>query len=461
MINRKSIKFGVTRRLSEFVVKTAYPDLPVEAIRAAKKMILDTVGCGVAGTMISRREVSPVLGLINDLGDTDDCSLWASSRKTSWLNAIVVNGTYCHSIDYDDTRAGLATHIGAVVVPTVLAIGEKLGASGKDILLAAVVAYEVVYRISRAIMPTHYHFWHSTGTNGTFGGAVATAKLLGLNTDQVEQTIGIAADQASGLISCIEFGDLTKSLHAGLTAAKGAIAAMLVHNGASGPERILEYERGYCYAFSKEPKIETIIADLGKSYDIVNNAPKFYPSVLGSHCAIAAALKIVKENDIQVDDIIKIEEHTTSSTLKTFCNRNPQTSLAAKLSHPYCVAVAVLDKEVGLCQFDRKRLADKEIRNLMDKIEIIVDPELDKYWPQTIPARIEITTRSGDVFSAEDYYPRGVVQNPMTDEELEHKFRSLCTLAFDDTRIEALLTAQKRLDRLENISDLTNLLAVE
>jgi len=302
MIYKESKKSGATRSLSEFIVRTDYSELPSDAIGAAKKMILDTLGCGIAGTVISRNEVEPVLKLIADLGNTAECSLLVSGKKTSWLNAILVNGTFCHSIDYDDTRAGLTTHIGAVVVPTVLSIGEKLGASGRDVISAAVIAYEVVYRISNAVMPSHYHFWHSTGTNGTFGAAAATAKLLGLNIEKTELALGVAADQASGLISCIEFGDLTKSLHAGLTAAKGALAAMLIRNGATGPKGILEYNRGYCHAFSKEPKIETILTDLGKSYDIVNNAPKSFPAVLGSHCAIAATLKIVKANRVSADE---------------------------------------------------------------------------------------------------------------------------------------------------------------
>jgi 2-methylcitrate dehydratase PrpD len=234
-------EIGVTKKLADFVVRTKYEDLPEEVVKAAKMKILDTLGCGIAGYVLSKKEVTPVFKVIDEMGGKEECTLWVGGKKTSWFNSIFANGTLVHSIDYDDTRPGIATHIGAVVIPTALVMSEKLRTSGRETILATVLGYEVVFRISAAVMPTHYAYWHSTGTNGTFGGAVVTGKLLGLNEDEMERALGIAADQASGLISCIEFGDLTKSLHAGLTSAKGALAAMLPKYGASGPKGILEY----------------------------------------------------------------------------------------------------------------------------------------------------------------------------------------------------------------------------
>lgn len=243
----------VTKRLAEFVVRTTYEDLPPEIVKAAKIRMLDMLGCGIGGYALSKEAVAPVFQVAEDMGGKKECTLFVSGKKTSWFNAILCNGTLMHSIDYDDTRSSVITHIGATVVPSTLALAEKLGASGKEMILATVLGYEVVFRVGSSVMPSHNEFWHGTGTNGTFGGAVAVGKLLGLSADEMEKALGIAADQASGLVRCVEFGDLTKSLHGGLTSAKGALSAMLSKHGATGPREILEYPKGYCHAYSREP----------------------------------------------------------------------------------------------------------------------------------------------------------------------------------------------------------------
>lgn len=452
----QDIKF--TKKLAEFVAGTKYGDLPVEAINAAKNMIMDTLGCGIAGYVISQEEVEPVIKLCDEIGGNAESTVIVKGSKTSWFNAILINGTLMHSIDYDDTRPGPLTHTGAVVVPALLTMGEKLGSSGKDIILAAVLGYEVVFRIGSSVMPSHYQFWHSTGTNGTFGGTAVAGKLLRFNVEQIEKSLGIAADQASGLISCIEFGDLTKSLHAGLTSAKGVLAAMLMKYGATGPRGILEYPRGYCHAYSKEPTFEILVEDLGASFDIANNCPKCFPSVLGSHSAIQATLKLVKENNILSDEIDLIVGKTYTTAATTFVNRNIDTALAARLSLPYCIAVTALDREVGIQQFESNRLQDQRIKRLMERIFIEGDPELDKLYPEMFPARVEITTKSGQVYTAEEYYPKGFPKNPLSKEELEKKFEVLCSYVFENQRIEQLKKTINNLENLHNISDLLDLL---
>jgi 2-methylcitrate dehydratase PrpD len=451
-------KLGITRRLAEFVVSARYEDLPIEVVRTAKLKIMDTLGCGIAGYVLSRNELAPVLKVLDEIGGREECTALVSGKKTSWFNAILGNGTLMHSIDYDDTRAGLATHIGAVVAPSVLGLSEKLGSSGKDAILATVLGYEVVFRISNSVMPTHYDFWHSTGTNGTFGGAVAAGKLLGLNADEMEMALGLAADQASGLISCIEFGDLTKSLHGGLTSAKGALAAMLSKHGATGPRGILEYSRGYCNAYSKEPHVEKIIHDLGKSFDIVNNYPKLYPSGLATHCAIEATLKLVRTTPILVEEVLRVNVKTLTSIVTTFSNPHPGTPLAARLSTPYCIAAAILDRELGIRQFEQERLQDQRIKELIKKIHMEADPALDSLYPEMIPAKIEILTKTGQVFSAEEYYPKGFPKNPISDEELEVKFESLCRYVFEKERISELKEMIKQMESMCNISELMRLL---
>jgi len=449
---------NVTRRLAEFVVRTEYDDLPPEAIKAAKMMFLDTLACGIAGYVFSKEEVAPVFKVIEEIGGQEECTLLVSGKKTSWFNAILANGTLMHSIDYDNTRIGAMVHPAAVVVPAVLTFSEKLGSSGKETILAAVLANEVIYRTAMSVMPTHFDFWHSTGTNGTFGAAVAAGKLLGLNADEMEKAIGIAADQASGFARCVEFGDLTKSLHAGLTSAKGALSAILVKYGATGPKGILEYPRGYCSAYSKEPKVEKIVHDLGKSFDIVNNYPKFYPSNLGTHCAIQAALKIIRTNNISADEVLRVNVNIFSLAVALLSNRQLDTSLSARMSLPYCVAVTIIDNELGMDQFKRERLRDHNIKELMNNIDLQADPEFDKYFPEMYPTSVEIMTKDGQRFSEVEYYPKGFLKNPISEEEMENKFDSLCSYAFEKRSINDLKGTIQQMESLKNIFELMKLL---
>jgi 2-methylcitrate dehydratase PrpD len=149
---------NITQKLAEFAVGTTYEDLTKDVVKTAKKMILDTIGCGIAGTFYAEKEVLPVLKVAEEIGGKADCTIIVNGKKTSWFNAILVNGIFMHSIDFDDTRPGPITHTGALVVPPSLALNEKIGGSGKDAILSVVLAYEVVSRIGSSVMPSHYNY---------------------------------------------------------------------------------------------------------------------------------------------------------------------------------------------------------------------------------------------------------------------------------------------------------------
>jgi 2-methylcitrate dehydratase PrpD len=233
---------------------------------------------------------------------------------------------------------------------------------------------------------------------------------------------------------------------------------MLSKYGATGPKGILEYSRGYCNAYSKEPNVEKIIHDLGKSFDILNNYSKFYPSGLATHCAIEAVLKLVRTNRILSDEVLKVNVKTLTSTATTFSNPHPETPLAARLSTPYCIAAAILDGKLGIEQFKNERLQDQKLNKLIEKIYIEGDPALDSLYPEMIPAKIEIITKTGQAFSGEEYYPKGFPKNPITDEELQAKFESLCRFALEKERISELREMIKQMDSLQNLSGLIRFL---
>lgn len=204
--------------------------------------------------------------------------------------------------------------------------------------------------------------------------------------------------------------------------------------------------------------MEKIIHDLGKSFDILNDARKFYPSALPSHSAIQATLKLVRENNILADSVLRVVGKIETSAATTFANYKPETALAARLSIPYCIAVAIIDKELRMGQFERERLQDQKIRALMKKIYLEGDPALGKLYPDMIPAKVEIITKDGKIFSAEEYYPKGFPKNPMSDEEISSKFQSLCTYVFEKEIIDQLREMIMKMESLKDILGMMKLL---
>jgi len=265
-----------TEQLSKFIVETNYEDLPADVIELVKNSLLDSLACGIAGFTLETHSLKPVLEIVKALGGKEDATVMVDGFKTNALNAAFTNGSFIHSIDFDDTHQAALTHTSSVMVPAALSLGEKLGATGKDVILAIALGYEAATKVGQSVMPGLVRFWHSTALNGTIGAAALGGKLLKLNAEKMNLAFGIAADIASGTLACIEFGDITKSLHAGMAAMKGLLAAWLVKEGATGPANIFEYAKGYCNAYSDNPKIEKITENLGNPFEITSGRKGFW-----------------------------------------------------------------------------------------------------------------------------------------------------------------------------------------
>ena len=281
--------------------------------------------------------------------------MFLEGLKTSSPQAALVNGTLVHTIDFDDTHLGSIAHLGASVVSSTLALGEKLKADGPSLITAMVVAYEVAGRIGKAVMPSHYKYWHPTATLGIIGAATAASKLLGLKAEQAEQAISLAADASSGMRYCIDFGDYSKSLHPGLAAWKGIMAAQIIHRGASGPKGLLEYKSGFCEAYSDEPNLKALTDGLGSSYEISQDSLKAFPTILCSHTPIQGTIKLMKAHNLLLEDVEAIRFRVTPTAPGQGMNYSPESPLAARLSIPYCVSRAAADGHISMEQFEQSK----------------------------------------------------------------------------------------------------------
>jgi 2-methylcitrate dehydratase PrpD len=447
-----------TEKLSKFIVEANYEDLPADVIKLVKNSILDTLACGIAGFTLETHSLKPVLQIVKGLGGKEEATVMVDGLKTNCLNAAFANGSFIHSIDFDDTHQAALTHTSSVMVPAALSLGEKLGATGKDVILAIALGYEAATKVGQSVMPGLVRFWHSTALNGTIGAAALGGRLLDLKVGEMNRAFGIAADIASGTLACIEFGDITKSLHAGMAAMKGLLAAWLVKEGATGPADIFEYAKGYCNAYSDTPKIEKITDRLGDPFEITFNGVKGFPTILASHTSIQAITNIVRKEGISAEEIAAISLKTYNLVESSFCNYDPQTLLAARLSVPFCIALAALDGEVTLKNFTEERIDDAQIRAMMQRVTVKGDAELNALYPEKFPARVDITVKDGRKLSGAEDYPKGSFKNPFTEKEFQNKFLNLATITFPEGQARNIMETIYRLDELKSVSELTGLL---
>ncbi|MGC8808802.1 MAG: MmgE/PrpD family protein [bacterium] len=440
---------GATRTLAEFVSNLSFAQLSKEVIEKTKGVILDTLGCAIAGYTLANEEFGWLYDVVHEMGGQAEATVFIEGFKTSAPQAALVNGTLTHTIDFDDTHLGSISHLGAPTVAAVLAMGEKVNAPGSLLITSLVSAYEVAGRVGKAIMPTHYKYWHPTSTLGVIAAGTAAARILGLGAEKVEQVISLAADSASGLRYCIDFGDFSKSYHPGLAAWKGIMAAQLIAKGAIGPKRLLEYKSGFCRAYSEQPNIEALTENLGNTYEIMFDSLKAYPTILCSHTPIQATLKVMKENKLQMEDLEAIHFRVTPTAPGQGMNYHPKTPLAARLSIPYCVARAAADGYIGMEHFTAEKIAEPEIKEFMSKITLESVPSFLEKYPGTLAAQIKLKTKDGRVFEDESICPKGHPQNPMSQEEIKEKFRKLALYTLTQDRVDKII---KIVDDLENMS---------
>ena len=445
---------GATQILAEFVSHTSYSKLPEEVVQKTKGIILDTLGCGIAGYTLAREEFHWIFDLVKEMGGNPESTVILDGMKTSSAQAALANGALFHTVDFDDTHLGSIAHLGASVVSSSLAMGEKVAADGPSLITAVVLAYEVAGRIGRAVMPSHYKYWHPTGTLGTIAAAVVASKLLALKADRVEQAISLAADGASGMRYCIDFGDFSKSLHPGFAAWKGIMAAQVIARGAAGPKGLLEYKSGFCEAYSDEPNLQALTENLGTFYEIRTDSLKAFPTILCSHTPIQGTIQLMKARNLRLEDVESIHLRVTPTAPGQGMNYSPDTPLAARLSIPYCVSRAAADGYIAMDQFQEEKIKEPRIQAFMKRVTLESVSAFTAKYPGTLAAQVEIKTKDGRRFQDESVYPKGHPENPMTDEEVKEKFGGLALNTLGPTQIDRIIETVFRLDKLKSVGDL-------
>ena len=363
----------------------------------------------------------------------------------------MVNGASSHVVEMDDVHRTSVLHPAASIIPAALAVAEREGSSGKQLIEAIVLGYEVGIRVGEAAGTSHYRYWHTTGTCGTFGAAAAAGRIMGLNREEMVHVLGNAGTQASGLWEFLSDGAMSKQLHPAKAAFNGIFSADLAGRGFTGAKEILEGEKGFCLATSTDFDLGRLVGGLGEGFRIMEVSFKPYAACRHIHPGIDAILEIQKAHNISPDRIKKVDLGITSGAFSLLEKTRPDTPYAAKFSVPFCVAVAIVEGNVGLEQFSGKMLRKASVRDLMKKVEFQVDHEIDRTYPREWGAKASVVDIDGNLYVSQVSHPRGDPENPLSREELEEKFIELSKKQTKGEQAKIWFQAFKELDTVENI----------
>ncbi len=437
---------GATRDIAEFAVRTQYKDLPAAVVHEAKRDIINVLAVG----LYSARDPSlqHLISLFKEEGGNPRASVWGAGFKTTLANAALANGYTAHLEDYDDTHFPTVVHPTAPTLPAAYALAEESGASGQDLIAAVALGVEVCCRVCLSVYPWHYDAgWHITGTMGVFGGAIAAAKILGLNVDQTVCALGIAGTQAAGVREA--FGTMTKAMHPGRAAQAGLNAALLAQKGFTAAPEILEGRRGVLAVMSTEHDLSRLTEGLGTRWEIFNNGLKPYSCGVVSHAAIDAAIALNARPGFDPTAVKGIEAVVHPLVPELMGRMEPDVGLAGKFSCAHCISVGLVDGAAYPAQFTDARVKDPLLTSLRRKVKFTIDSS--KAEDQVT---LRLTLKDGSVLEHTVEHATGSPQNPLSDQRLTGKFLTLVTPTLGDAPAQALLD---RLWRLEDVTNITSL----
>jgi 2-methylcitrate dehydratase len=446
----------LAERLGEYAISTRFDDLPEAVVHETKRRVIDALGCALG----ARRADAPQVAerVASRITAEPAASTFYGSR-TSPDMAAFVNGILIRYLDFNDTYLSEEPAHPSDNLAAVLAAGEVSGSNGEDLISAAVVAYEVQCRLADAWSIRSRGWDHVC--YGAFSTALGAGRLLGLDVPSLVHAQGISG-VAHMAMRQTRAGTLSMWKGAAFANASrnGVLAAMLAEQGMTGPAPIFEGEMGF---FAEVAHGEFDLPDLGGREGVEYMLPKTYlknwPAEYHAQSAIDAALQIRE----QISDSAAIERvlvETFAAAVEIIADPEkwrPKTRETADHSLPYCVAVALQDGNVGLDQFSGQRIADPMLLDLVSRVEVRPDARLDDRYPASTPNRITVTTKNGQNVVREVEFPKGHSGNPMTDDEVEDKFRRLADGEMTPHRQVEVL---RRLWALEAEVDLGSLLSL-
>jgi 2-methylcitrate dehydratase PrpD len=470
----RSFPSGTTHAIVAFIAQTSFDRIPEKAIVEARRCLIDGFGVVLAGATVRGSTIvrSYIKGLQRCTGSgaptgaANEATVLGPERiRTGAAHAALANGASGHAMDYDDTQLsssadrvfGLLTHPTVPALAASLAVGERLDVSGRLFVEAFLTGFEVECKMAEAIDPNHYQRgFHSTGTIGTFAAVASAAKLMQLNPGQITHALGIAASTSSGIR--VNFGSMTKPLHAGRAAENGIVAAELAARGFTAGDDPLDGEWGYFQVLGGGADVPRIVPALGQPFSIVSPGVSFKPYPCGSlgHPTMDAMLKVVTDHDVKADQIARIRVRAGSNILNPLRYKTAKTELEAKFCLPFMMASVALRRRAGIREFTDEFVSSTAVQAMMAKVDTIFDPTIEARGFDRMRSVVEVELTDGRTFTeASDERYRGGPERPFTRADLHEKFTDCASLVLPPDRIRRALELIESVETLKSIRELT------
>ncbi len=450
---------NATQRLARFAVDLNYRAIPAEVIERVKACILDTLAVSVYGS--TKPWSQTVSKLVRQTGARGRSTVMGENWRAQAAQATLANGVMAHAFELDNVRQpGAGVHPGATAFLPAFAMAEEKKTNGKALLSAFVAACEVVSRIGVAAGNSlERRGFHAPALTGTFGGAVAAGRLLGLNEQQMVHALGIAGSYSGGLIEfsrCRE-GAMVKRLHLGKAAEGGVTAALLASRGFDGPESVLEGKFGFCQTFSDSPKLPYLTHRLGEKFESLNICIKRCACHINAHAPIEGLQKLQEKIGFAPGDIREIVVGGIEKLVTHHAIYQPKDLMMAQYSIPFCVALSLYFDPTDPDSFDENKLTDKKILAMMRTVRLETDSEIEqKGWDRA--ARVTIGLANKQRHSTLVIHFKGTPRNPLSHSEVEDKARKLTHRLLSEQRLERLVEAVDHLEKIDDVSHLGDLL---
>ncbi len=436
----------ITQILARYVAESNFEDIPQPVREEAIRTFLNWLGCAVGGSHHETLDIA--IAALAPFSGPAQASILGRNEKFDILHAALLNGISSHVFDFDDTHLRTVIHPAGPVVSALVAYAEYAPVTGKDFLHALILGIEVECRLGNSVTPEHYDVgWHITGTTGVWGAAAAIGKLLSLDTERMAWAFGLAATQPVGLREM--FGTMTKSFHPGRAAQNGLTSALLAARGYTSSHQAIEAKRGWANVLSTRHDYAEITENLGSTFEILRNSYKPFACGIVIHPTIDGCIQIRNQETLAADQIQSVDVLVHPLVLELTGKLTPQTGLEGKFSVYHAAAAALIEGDGGEEQFSDRAVQDAGIIALRGRVKAVSSTSI-----ASDEARISITLTDGRVIALHVPHAIGSVARPMSNSELENKFRGLTTSIVGAEKTAELIELCWKLESLEAVSQI-------
>ena len=442
----------IAEALGEFITELNPRDLPGPVIETAKDRILDLLGAALTGYKLgAHKHLFDVLAKDGD----QESMIIGEAVKAPCNVATLINSSMANLFLTDGSRRG-GIHPSIAVIPSSMAVAEREGVSGQDLILAVVLGYEAMIRVAAAMQPgCVLRGFHPTSLASPIGAAAASGKLLHLNKAQMASALSVAAALSSGFMASFKGGDYLAELQAARGAESGVLAALMAQRGFRGYDDF--FEEAYFRGYADKNSPELVTQGLGKDFAILRTYLKLYWACAHLLTPIDATLELIQKYKIRAEDVDQINVYIYSVAL-TAEILDPRTGKDAGFSAPFIISMLLLEGRITPETFSDEKVKDRQVQQLMKKVHTKVDPESDKNYPQKRQIKVEILTRDGKVYSQKLDGFRGEAEHPLTRKEIEEKFMDLASGVVGKQKAKKTIAFIAGLEKKDSLQELGSLL---